>query len=323
MKKLYLFLFAAFLSQYALAQTNTFPASGNVGIGTTTPNSKLTVVGDTWTDGLKNTDAYFEKVLPIPSFPNLAPNLGVDLRLGNLCISGYIEVEITGFYNYAPAMGKLTKIFAVGTNPGGSIYTNESRVSDAIGTISNEISIGEFSWDEGSSTFKIPISHISSAQNTFSVKIKVFSHYGSASQVHNAIALSSQYTMPALSRNYVNFNGNVGIGTSTPTERLSVNGKIRAQEIKVETINWPDYVFEETFKPLSLADLESYIKINKHLPGIPSAKEVILNGINLGEMNAKLLKKIEEQTLYIIEQDKKLEHIMKRVEDLESEKNKN
>ncbi|WP_199137827.1 hypothetical protein [Pedobacter sp. ASV12] len=101
-------------------------------------------------------------------------------------------------------------------------------------------------------------------------------------------------------------NGNVGIGTTTPNEKLSVNGKIRAKEIKVETANWPDYVFEEGYKVGTLQELESYIKANKHLPEMPSAKEVEANGVELGEMMKLQQKKIEELTLYLIEKDKEL-----------------
>ncbi|WP_199562620.1 hypothetical protein [Pedobacter chinensis] len=104
----------------------------------------------------------------------------------------------------------------------------------------------------------------------------------------------------------VDKSGNVGIGTLAPTEKLSVKGKIRAQEVKVEASNWPDYVFEEGYKAETLKELESYIKENKHLPEIPSAKEMEENGIELGEMNKLLLKKIEELTLHLIEKDKEI-----------------
>jgi hypothetical protein len=87
------------------------------------------------------------------------------------------------------------------------------------------------------------------------------------------------------------FPGNVGIGTTTPTEKLSVNGKIRAKEIKVEANNWPDYVFKENYNLPSLEKIESFIIENKHLPDIPSVKEVEENGISLGKMNALLLKR--------------------------------
>jgi hypothetical protein len=96
-------------------------------------------------------------------------------------------------------------------------------------------------------------------------------------------------------------DGNVGIGITAPTEKLSVNGNIRAKEIKVQPTDWPDYVFAEGYRVGTLEELESYIKVNKHLPEMPSAKEVKENGIELGEMNKILLKKIEELTLYIIQ----------------------
>lgn len=101
-------------------------------------------------------------------------------------------------------------------------------------------------------------------------------------------------------------NGNVGIGTSTPIDKLSVNGNIRSKEVKVEAVNWPDYVFDEDYKITSLESLEKYIKRNKHLPDVPTAKEVETNGLELGEMNKALLKKVEELTLYMIEQNKAL-----------------
>ncbi|WP_295124136.1 hypothetical protein [uncultured Chitinophaga sp.] len=106
--------------------------------------------------------------------------------------------------------------------------------------------------------------------------------------------------------------GNVGIGTGTiPSgSRLAVNGTISAKKIKVTTTGWPDYVFDKAYKLPSLQEVQQYIETHQHLPGIPSAKEVETNGHDLGEMNKKLLEKIEELTLYLIgerEERKKLE----------------
>jgi hypothetical protein len=86
--------------------------------------------------------------------------------------------------------------------------------------------------------------------------------------------------------------GNVGVGTPDPKGyKLAVNGKVRAQEIKVEAANWPDYVFAKDYVLPSLKETEKHIQDNGHLPGIPSAAEVKSNGMDLGEMNAKLLQK--------------------------------
>jgi len=101
--------------------------------------------------------------------------------------------------------------------------------------------------------------------------------------------------------------GNVGIGTVNPDSRLAVKGTIHATEIKVDqSVPTPDYVFDKDYDLVSLKYVKSYIDQNHHLPEMPSAEQVAKDGINLGEMNAKLLKKIEELTLYLIEKDKEI-----------------
>ncbi|MBI5220029.1 MAG: hypothetical protein HY958_13970, partial [Bacteroidia bacterium] len=104
-------------------------------------------------------------------------------------------------------------------------------------------------------------------------------------------------------------NGNVGIGTTCPDAKLTVKGTVKAfDEFVVQNTvgGWCDYVFDENYKPMTLVDIEKYLKINKHLPEIPSAKEVEENGVKLMDMNRRLLKKVEEMTLYIIDQEKRI-----------------
>ena len=104
-----------------------------------------------------------------------------------------------------------------------------------------------------------------------------------------------------------NSQGNVGIGTNYPMAKLTVDGNILAKEIKVKTdITVPDYVFEPDYKLNSLDHIADYIKTNKHLPEIPSAKEIKKDGLDLAEMNLLLLKKVEELTLYAIQQDEEI-----------------
>lgn len=97
--------------------------------------------------------------------------------------------------------------------------------------------------------------------------------------------------------------GNIGIGVINPQNKLDVDGVIRATEVKVET-GWADFVFAKDYKLPTLQEVENHIKEHNHLPDIPSEVEVKENGVSLGEMQAKLLQKIEELTLYVIEQDK-------------------
>lgn len=114
-------------------------------------------------------------------------------------------------------------------------------------------------------------------------------------------------------------DGDVGIGTQTPSAKLDVRGKILSEEVEVKiasadqfvakTTEWSDYVFEDDYKLNSLEETESYIKENKHLPGIPSEAEVRQKGVNIGEMQAKLLAKIEELTLHLIEQNKEMQSL--------------
>ncbi|MDY0989674.1 hypothetical protein SOM12_19735 [Flavobacterium sp. CFBP9031] len=108
-----------------------------------------------------------------------------------------------------------------------------------------------------------------------------------------------------------NYNGNVGIGQSNPQNKLDVKGTIHSQEVKVNMEGWSDFVFKKEYKLPALEEVEKHIAEKGHLENIPSEKEVLKNGINLGEMNAKLLQKIEELTLYMIEMKKENEIIKK------------
>jgi len=117
--------------------------------------------------------------------------------------------------------------------------------------------------------------------------------------------------------------GNFGIGTTTMgSHKLAVEGSIGAREIKVEANGWSDFVFENTYQLPSLKEVENHIQQKGHLKDIPSAKEVEENGIFLGEMDAKLLQKIEELTLYTIAQEKKILSLEKQnstIQNLEKE----
>ena len=127
---------------------------------------------------------------------------------------------------------------------------------------------------------------------------------------------SSTGNESAVSKVVFKNNGYVGIGTKNPDEKLTVKGKIHAKEVKVE-LNIPaDYVFQKyytgtsslkyNYKLPTLEYVETFTKKRHHLPEVPSAKEIQKNGLHLKQMTNLLLQKIEELTLYTIEQEKKL-----------------
>jgi hypothetical protein len=135
----------------------------------------------------------------------------------------------------------------------------------------------------------------------------------------NTISLGTPGAMPialytnSANRMFITAGGNVGIGTDNPTNKLSVYGNIRSTEVIVETANWPDYVFNKKYQLQSLVDLEKYIQQYNHLPNIPAANEIEKNGLQLGDMQKKMMEKIEELTLYIIQQQKEIDLLKEKI----------
>lgn len=117
--------------------------------------------------------------------------------------------------------------------------------------------------------------------------------------------------------------GKMGIGESLAisdiTADLTVDGNILAEEVQVEIVDGtgPDYVFEDDYPLASLEEISNYIEVNKHLPEVPSAKEMETNGIGLSAMNMLLLKKVEELTLHLIEQHEKIKEMEERLQAVE------
>lgn len=117
-------------------------------------------------------------------------------------------------------------------------------------------------------------------------------------------------------------DNNMGIGTNSPAYKLDVCGTIRAKEVKVDLLGGCDFVFEKDYKLLSLNELENFVTQNKHLPEIDSEKKMIENGLNMKDFQLKLLQKIEELTLYTIQQNKEILNLKKKVSSLESRNKK-
>jgi len=112
--------------------------------------------------------------------------------------------------------------------------------------------------------------------------------------------------------------GNVGIGTTAPQYKLAVTGTIGAKEVVVTNTGWSDYVFQPGYRLRPLSEVKAYIQANHHLPDIPSEAAVKAQGVSVGEMQSKLLAKIEELTLHMIQQEKENQDLRERMAQLEA-----
>ena len=114
-------------------------------------------------------------------------------------------------------------------------------------------------------------------------------------------------------------SGNIGVGVANPTNTLAVNGDVRAREVVVTVDGWPDYVFEPEYKLRALEDVEAFIAQHGHLPELPRAAAAEAEGVSLGRMQVRMLEKIEELTLYILQLRRENEALRQRLDAVEKE----
>jgi hypothetical protein len=193
----------------------------------------------------------------------------------------------------------LLKIDTASTDSSRTLYVDQDGILRALPVLADEQST------------LIQTSHCIQATNRW------YSNYCAlANNIYTWSNVGIGTTTPVAKFNVVGtsvFNGIVGIGMtpgSGTTSKLQVDGTIACREVKVTQGSFPDFVFESGYNLRSLSDVENYIKLHGHLPEIPSSVEVAANnGFEVGAMQEKLLQKIEELTLYIIEQNKKIEEL--------------
>lgn len=246
-------------SQFGSPTPNVFPATGFVGLGTTTPTHKLEVISD---DGSGYLGAYQETIASFSKYPLLGLNLqGIGYEVGS---------------------GRFTTT------------EHAYRMQMLEGAVTSKTGFIEFSKIRSANTEKAAISF----------------GYNDVESMR------------------INHNGKVRIGNGvndikTPDGyKLFVEEGILTEKVKIAiktTTDWADYVFEPEYKLMPLDEVEKFTKENNHLPDVPSAKTMVIEGLDVAKMDAKLLQKIEELTLYAIEQNNEAKELKTKLAEQKEE----
>lgn len=299
-------LVATGLACSSLQAQNTFPSSGKVGIGTTSPNVSSLLEIKSTTKGL-----LIPRMTQAQRIAIVTPAAGL--------VAYQTDVN-PGFYFYDGAAWTSAAFWKRNINNNNLFYLT-GNVGIGTGTPASILDV------EGDQTLGGNLKFTSGTQSiqfanpgSTPAPMMYMLQSGTTNTARMVIAHSPSYSNWGLqytdntdqfdflgggsSRMSINLsNGNVGIGVTTPVYKLEVCGTIRAKEVRVET-GWCDYVFEKNYKLRTINDLEQYINVNKHLPGIAPASEVEKDGLKVAEMNKAMMEKIEELTLYVIQLSK-------------------
>jgi hypothetical protein len=260
---------------------NSFPATGNVGIGTTSPTHLLEVKGGwLYTDGTLQVD-------------------GGDVYISRTNYGyGYvIRPDLPGYRNLQFAVAGGGPLDYLQLNSRTSFFTGAVGVGTSLPAANLDIySPGSSSQQQG-----------------------LFIHsgsFGTGSNAQSSYFIKAQDDGNGATKFVLHGDGSVGINTDVaPGYTLSVNGAGIFTKVVVKPYPWSDYVFDSTYKLAPLSVVEKYIRSHRHLPDVPSSDSVAKGGIDVGSNQAVLLRKVEEMTLYIIGQDKKLKGQGDRMEE--------
>ncbi|GAA4273202.1 hypothetical protein U6A24_19815 [Aquimarina gracilis] len=304
---------------------NSFFNGGNVGIGTTNPQEKLEVKGKIYLNSGPDDDGIYwaRHNMTMGTIPGSYNHNNFKLKPGGSS-QGVLQ-SVFQMYTAASETNHAEKIrihtsgnsFFNGGNVGigttnpqeklevtGKIYLNSGPDDDGIYWARHNMTMGTIPGSYNHNNFKLKPGGSSQG-----VLQSVFQMYTAASETNHA----EKIRIHTSGNSFFN-GGNVGIGTTTPDSKLTVKGKIHAEEVKIDlSVPAPDYVFKKEYDLLTIDEVQQHIQEKGHLPNIPSAKVMEAEGVDLGAMNMKLLEKIEELTLYTIEQENRIKQLEQKM----------
>jgi hypothetical protein len=306
-------------------------SNGRVGIGTVTPDRKLTVAGDMAVQGKFYLSSTTSDIILQDGSKLQRMWKTKDRGTNNAPIVFYNENAPIGIGSDSPALDTKLDVAGIIKSTGLRIATNAGQnkvlTSDANGNASWQTqpwylsNVNYITTDNkvillsGSTNPALPSLVVNGLSSFDDINTGSINAVGNIQASGGIKATSIQLGTGPVITDFGQLNTWIPITDGISyTGKVKIDGTLAAKEVCVnETASWCDYVFENEYKLRDIKDLELFLKKNKHLPDVPSEKEVKANGYNLTNMDAILLKKIEELTLYVIKQEKEIQSLKKNL----------